>query len=163
MKQKERFEHSRKELAQKIHRFPVCSVSPKRAEATVKTPPRLPSKPEKRPRPSPLARTGICPLTKRTLLADALERDGKQPVEAAQRLWTKPVARRELFPVPNSVQVSPSRIPIPSTKSKHFLNFKSNPFLPLKKKPKPYKKFRKWIIKRRKFASIQHQIATRVF
>jgi len=117
-KQKERFEHSRKELVQKIHRFPVCSVSPKRAEATVKTPPRLPSKPEKRPRPSPLARTGVSPLTKRPPLAEAVQRDGKQPVEAAQRPWMKPFARRELFPVPTSVQVSPSRIPIPSTKSK---------------------------------------------
>jgi len=48
-------------------------------------------------------------------------------------------------------------------KHKHFPNFQSDPFLPLKKKPKPYKKFHKWLIKRRKAASIQHQIATRVF
>jgi len=48
-------------------------------------------------------------------------------------------------------------------KHKHFPNFQSDPFLPLKKKPKPYKKFHKWLIKRRKAASIQHQIPTGVF
>ena len=48
-------------------------------------------------------------------------------------------------------------------KHKHFPNFIADPFLSLKKKPKPYRKFHKWLIKRRKAASIQHQIATRVF
>ena len=48
-------------------------------------------------------------------------------------------------------------------KHKHFSHFKSDPFLSLKKKLKPYAKFHKWLVKRRKAASIQHQIATRVF
>jgi len=142
-KQKERFEHSRKELVQKIHRFPVCSVSPKRAEATVKTPPRLPSKPEKRPRPSPLARTGVSPLTKRPPLAEAVQRDGKQPVDAHNIR-----GRNQLLVVNCSLYQLLSRL--------HPNPFKSDPFLPLKKKPKPYKKFCKWLFKRRKAASIQH-------
>lgn len=48
-------------------------------------------------------------------------------------------------------------------KHKHFPNFISDPFLSLKKKPKPYESFHKWLIERRKVASIQHQIVTGVF
>ena len=43
---------------------------------------------------------------------------------------------------------------------KSFPTFDTDPFTPLKKNPDAFKQ---WLIKRRKAATIEHQIATRVF
>ena len=118
-KQKERFENSRKELVQKLSTFPSCSVLPsstQRAEVTVKTPNRRPrpSQCDKRPRPSPLASTGVSPLAKRPLSDTASLAAGQsrmQPVEPARVQLTiaTRVARRELFPVPTSAFMPPTK------------------------------------------------------
>ena len=88
-KQKERFENSRKELVEKLNGVSASSVLPcstQTAEGTVKTPPHHS---DKRPRPSPLARTGVSPLAKRPLsnatnLSLAVAQNRILPVKPAQ-------------------------------------------------------------------------------
>ena len=128
-KQKERFENSGKELVEKLHGVPASSVLPcmtQRAEGTVKTPPRRPRPSQrhsdKRPRPSPLARTGVSPLAKRPLSdatnpSLAVSQNRIQPVKPAQvHLTTRSrVARRELFPFATSTS-----LPMSPTNQEHF-------------------------------------------
>ena len=114
-KQKERFENSRKELVEKLHGVSASSVLPystQTAEGMVKTPPHHS---DKRPRPSPLARTGVSPLAKRPLsnatnLSLAVAQNRILPVKPAQvHLTTRSrVARRELFPS-TSLATSPTK------------------------------------------------------
>lgn len=98
LKQKERADQSRRELLQKL-----ASTSASPTARTQSPRLQLPSRPEKRPRSSPFARSGVSPLTKRAL---------SEATHVAESLLTQHTPRRELFPKPD--QVSPSRIPVPA-------------------------------------------------
>jgi len=69
-KQEESFEHQERACPEDTQIS--CLFCVPETSWSWKTPPRLPSKPEKRPWPSPLARTGISFLTKRPPLAEAV-------------------------------------------------------------------------------------------
>ena len=115
-----RSEDSRKELVEKLHGVSVSTVIPcstQTAEGTVKTLPRLPhpSHFDKRPRPSPLASTGVSPLAKRPLsnatnLSLAVAQNRILPVKPVQVHSTtrSRVARRKLFPS-TSLAMSPTK------------------------------------------------------
>ena len=112
--QKERFENFRRKLLQKFHTVQTSSELRPALQATVSTPPsRLP---EKRPRLSPLARTGISPRAKRPF-PDATNTTESKLLPPARQLTrlgdSQRVVRRELFALPRPPMPSrATRLPI---------------------------------------------------